>query len=204
MTTVDGAMFTGIVEHLGNATRVADIGRGRRLSIDAGPLASGVEIGDSVAVNGVCLTVVAVAGTVLEFEAIGETLDRTNLGRVERGDRLNLERPMAATGRFDGHIVQGHIDGTGTIRSSEPDGAGLRMWIDVRSALLRYVVEKGSITLDGVSLTVAGVDDTGFEVALIPHTLSVTTLGTRAPGSVVNVEVDVLAKYVERLLGASL
>lgn len=204
MTTVDGAMFTGIVEHLGSATRVADVERGRRLSVDAGPLASGVEIGDSVAVNGVCLTVVAVDGTALEFEAIGETLDRTNLGRVEAGDRLNLELPMAATGRFDGHIVQGHIDGTGTVRSSEPDGAGSRMWIDVHSTLLRYVVEKGSVTLDGVSLTVAGVDDAGFEVALIPHTLSVTTLGTRAHGSVVNVEVDVLAKYVERLLGASL
>jgi riboflavin synthase len=197
-------MFTGIVEHLGSATRVADVERGRRLSVDAGPLASGVEIGHSVAVNGVCLTVVAVAGTALEFEAIGETLDRTNLGQVEAGDRLNLERPMAATGRFDGHIVQGHIDGIGTVRSSEPDGAGSRMWIDVNSALLRYVVEKGSVTVDGVSLTVAGIDDAGLEVALIPHTLSVTTLGTRTHGSVVNVEVDVLAKYVERLLGASL
>jgi riboflavin synthase len=197
-------MFTGIVEHLGRATRVADVERGRRLTVDAGSLASGLEIGDSVAVNGVCLTVVALDGTALEFEAIGETLDRSNLGRVEAGDGLNLELPMAATGRFDGHIVQGHIDGTGTVRSFKPDGAGSRVWIDVQSTLMRYVVEKGSVTLDGVSLTVAGVDDAGFEVALIPHTLSVTTLGTRAPGSVVNVEVDVLAKYVERLLGASL
>lgn len=204
MTTVDGAMFTGIVEHLGSATRVADVERGRRLNIDAGPLASGVEIGDSVAVNGVCLTVVAVDGTSLEFEAIGETLDRTNLGRVEAGDRLNLERPMAASGRFDGHIVQGHVDGVGTVRSVKADGPGRRLWIDAPGSLLRYVVEKGSITVDGVSLTVAAVDDDGVEVALIPHTMEVTTLGVRPPGSVVNIEVDVLAKYVERLLGATL
>jgi len=204
MTTVDGAMFTGIVEHLGRATRVADVERGRRLTVDAGSLASGVEIGDSVAVNGVCLTVVAVDGTSLEFETIGETLDRTNLGRLEAGDPLNLERPMAATGRFDGHIVQGHVDGVGKIRSVGADGSGRRLWIDAPGSLLRYVVEKGSITVDGVSLTVSAVDGDGIEVALIPHTLEVTTLGVRQPGSVVNIEVDVLAKYVERLLGATL
>ena len=197
-------MFTGIVEHLGAATDVVDAGRGRRLTVDAGPLAEGIEVGASLAVNGICLTVIAIDGNRLSFDAIGETLDRTNLGLVSVGDGVNLERPMAAAGRFDGHIVQGHIDGTGTVRTSDPDGAGTRLWIDVPSSLLRYIVEKGSVTLDGVSLTVAGVDDVGFEVALIPHTLSVTTLGTRATGSVVNVEVDVLAKYVERLLGASL
>jgi riboflavin synthase len=132
---------------------------------------------------------------------MGETLDRTSLGRVSTGDAVNLERPMAASGRFDGHIVQGHIDGVATVRSVDADGEGSRMWVDVAPELLRYVVEKGSVTLDGVSLTVAGVDDAGLEVALIPHTMSVTTLGNRRPGELVNVEVDVLAKYVERLLG---
>ena len=197
-------MFTGIVEHLGTATDVVRTERGRRVTIAAGPLAEGVEVGASMAVNGICLTVVDIEGANLVFDAVGETLDRTNLGGVSAGDGVNLERPMAATGRFDGHIVQGHVDGTGTVRSSEADGAGRRVWIDLPSRLLRYVVEKGSITIDGVSLTVARVDESGFEVALIPHTLTITTLGTRSSGSIVNVEVDVLAKYVERLLGASL
>lgn len=196
-------MFTGIVEHLGTLAAVDEIPRGRTLRIDAGPLAPDVGVGDSVAVNGVCLTVVASTPPLLTFQVVGETLDRTNLGQAGTGDPVNLERPMAAAGRFDGHIVQGHVDGVGRIRSVTPDGSGTRVWIDIPPELLRYVVEKGSMTVDGVSLTVAAVDDAGFEVALIPHTLDVTTLGRRTPGDVVNLEVDVLAKYVERLLGAT-
>lgn len=197
-------MFTGIVEHLGTAANVADFERGRTLTLDAGPVADGVAVGDSIALNGICLTVVTIDDSLISFEAIGETLDRTNLGEVKVGDRVNLERPMGAGGRFDGHIVQGHVDGVGTLRSVVADGEGRRLWIDLDDSLLRYVVEKGSITVDGVSLTVATVDSEGLEVALIPHTLSVTTLGFRTPGDRVNIEVDVVAKYVERLLGARL
>lgn len=197
-------MFTGIVEHLGTVVAVDDADRGRVLRIDTGPLADGVSIGDSISVSGVCLTAVDIDGALVAFQVVGETLDRTSLGRLQAGHPANLERPMPAAGRFDGHIVQGHVDGLGEVRSVTPDGEGQRMWVDVPSDLMRYVVEKGSITLDGVSLTVAAVDDAGLEVALIPHTLAVTTLGSRAPGDPVNLEVDVLAKYVERLLGARL
>ncbi|HEX2154916.1 MAG TPA: riboflavin synthase [Acidimicrobiia bacterium] len=197
-------MFTGIVEHLGTVVTLEEADRGRTFTIDAGPVASGTEIGDSVAVNGTCLTIVEAAEERLTFQAVGETLDRTNLGELTVGSQVNLERPLSAAGRFDGHIVQGHVDGVGTVRAAGNDGAGRRLWIDVPPSLLRYVVEKGSMTVDGVSLTVAAVDDQGVEVALIPHTLAVTTLGTRQTGDRVNLEVDVLAKYVERLLGASL
>lgn len=194
-------MFTGIVEHLGTIQAIDDVERGRRFLVEAGTLAEDLRIGDSVSVNGTCLTVVSVDGTEVGFDAIGETLDRTNLADVGPGDGVNLERPMPASGRFDGHIVQGHVDGVGRVRSVAPDGEGsVRMWIDVPAPLRRYVVEKGSITVDGTSLTVSAIDHDGLEIALIPHTLSVTTLGARNPGDGVNLEVDVLAKYVERLL----
>ncbi len=203
-TTVVDGMFTGIVEHQATVVSVVDLERGSLLVVDAGQLASGLGIGDSVAINGTCLTVVEIAGSRLTFEAVGETLDRTNLGDVATGHTVNLELPMVAGGRFDGHIVQGHVDGMGTVRSVEADGDGRRMRIEVSPSLMRYIVEKGSITVDGVSLTVATVDDDGLEVALIPHTLKATTLGSRDVSDRVNIEVDVLAKYVERLLGASL
>lgn len=196
-------MFTGIVEYLGTVRSVTEADRGRTLLIDAGPLAEGTGPGASVALNGICLTVTECGEGTLTFQVMGETLDRTNLGRLQAGHTVNIERPMASSGRFDGHIVQGHVDGVGRIRSVAADGTSRRLWIDVDPDLLRYVVEKGSITVDGVSLTVAGIDDTGLEVALIPHTMSVTTLGDRREGDTVNLEVDVLAKYVERLLGAS-
>lgn len=196
-------MFTGIVEHLGTAVSVIEVDRGRRLVVDAGPIASGVAEGDSVAVNGACLTVTWVSGSRVGFDAMGETLDRTTVGDIVAGDSVNLERPMAASGRFDGHIVQGHVDGVGVVRSVVTDGVdSRRMWVDTPGSLVRYVVEKGSITVDGTSLTVSDLDDEGFEVALIPHTLAVTTLGARHVGDRVNLEVDVLAKYVERLLDA--
>ncbi len=196
-------MFTGIVEYLGAVTSVDETDRSRTLTVDAGPIADGVETGDSVAVNGICLTVTEAGNGMLTFQVMGETLDRTNLGALGSGDPVNLERPMASSGRFDGHIVQGHVDGVGRVRAESEDGTSRRLWIDTVPGLLRYVVEKGSITVDGVSLTVAQIDDDGFEVALIPHTMAVTTLGCRHEGDPVNLEVDVLAKYVERLLSAS-
>lgn len=197
-------MFTGIVEHLGTVSAVDRAERGRTIVVEAGPISSNVKVGDSIALNGACLTVVRVEQPMLHFQAVGETLDRTNLGGLEPGQVVNLERPMAASGRFDGHIVQGHVDGIGTVTEVAADGEARRIRIEIPSSLTRYVVEKGSITMDGVSLTVAAVEDGIVEVALIPHTLDITTFGDRRPGDRVNLEVDVLAKYVERLLGASL
>jgi riboflavin synthase len=193
-------MFTGIVEAVGAVTGVADEGGLRRLTLHCPPVAEGMVVGDSLAVNGVCLTAVAVGDGSVSVEAVPETLQRTNLGDVGEGTGVNLERPLSAGGRFDGHIVQGHVDGVGTVRSVEKDDADVRVWVDVPDELNRYLVEKGSVAMDGVSLTVSGVDHAGFEVVLIPHTLEVTVLDTRAPGAAVNLEVDVLAKYVERLM----
>jgi riboflavin synthase len=141
-----------------------------------------------------------VDGPRFAVEAVPETLARSNLGALAPGDGIDLERPLAASGRFDGHIVQGHVDGVGVIREVTPEGGAVRMWVDVPAALRRYLVEKGSVAMDGVSLTVSGADEQGFEVVLIPHTLEVTVLGSRGPGSRVNLEMDVLAKYVERLM----
>jgi riboflavin synthase len=141
-----------------------------------------------------------VAGAQVAVEAVDETLARSNLGRLQPGSPVNLERPMRADARFDGHIVQGHVDGVGTVRSILHEGASIRLWIDAPAPLRRYLVEKGSVAVDGVSLTVSAVDDAGFEVVLIPHTLGVTLFGTRGPGDAVNLEADVIAKYVERLL----
>ncbi len=159
-----------------------------------------------MAVNGVCLTAVSVDGDRVALDLVAETLARTNLGDLAAGDPVDLELPMAAAGRFDGHVVQGHVDGTGTVRSVEQEGEGRRLRIDLDPRLARYVAEKGSITVDGVSLTVAAVGAAGeswFDIALIPHTLAVTVLGSRRPGDTVNLEVDVIAKYVERLLEVS-
>ena len=195
-------MFTGIVAEIGTVASVAAAPGGRTLTIDAPMTSAGLRVGDSVAVNGVCLTVVATRGDRFDVEAIPETLARSNLGSLEAGGAVDLERPVAADGRFDGHVVQGHVDGVATVRSVDRDGDSVRMWFDLDAEHLRFVVEKGSIALDGVSLTVAGLDDRGLEVALIPHTLDHTVLGMRTPGDEVNVEVDILAKYVERLLGA--
>jgi riboflavin synthase len=193
-------MFTGIVELLGTVSRITEVDGGRRLALDAGDLAIGLEVGDSIAVNGVCLTAVEVGTDGVVADVVAETLRRSNLGSVREGDRVNLERPMRADGRFDGHIVQGHVDATGEVATVVPEGEGSLIRIAAAPDGLRYVVEKGSITVDGVSLTVTLVDADGFEVALIPHTISVTTLGLRRPGDRVNLEFDVLAKYVERLL----
>lgn len=191
-------MFTGIVEQLGAVVGVDDLPDGRRLRLSVDGW-DGLPVGASVSVNGVCLTALEGVGGV-EFDVVPETLKRTNLGSLSPGDRVNLERAMPASGRFDGHVVQGHVDATGTVSSVRRDHDGVVMIIEADDEVLRYVVEKGSITVDGVSLTVAGLSEGAFSVALIPHTLEVTTLGLRKAGDTVNLEVDVLAKYVERLL----
>lgn len=190
-------MFTGIVEERG---RVRGLDGGR-LTVEAGVVPLGSPIGASVAVNGTCLTVIANDGSSLGFDLSDETLDRTTLGRLTPGAPINLERPVSLAARLGGHIVQGHVDGVGAIVAVEPDDdGGAVVRVAVPADLLRYVVQKGSIAIDGVSLTVAAVDDGAIDVALIPHTRHVTTFGTAVPGDRVNLEVDVLAKYVERLM----
>ncbi len=193
-------MFTGIVTEVGSVAAVDPTDRGRWMVVEAKRTREALEIGDSVAINGVCLTVVEVRADGFAVEAVGETLDRTNLGSLAPGDAVDLERPVPAGGRLDGHIVQGHVDGVGTVATVEPEGDARRVRITAPPALLRYVVEKGSIAVDGVSLTVTAVDAGGFEFVLIPHTVDATVLGRRRPGDAVNLEVDVLAKYVEKLL----
>ncbi|MGZ8753285.1 MAG: riboflavin synthase [Acidimicrobiia bacterium] len=194
-------MFTGIVEELGRVRAIVPQEGGVRIEIDATTVLNDAVMGASIAVNGCCLTVVELGADWWAADAIIETLDRTTIGTLAVGDPVNLERPVRLSDRLGGHIVQGHVDGVGIVaeRGGLPDGS-TRLRVDVPGDLTRYVVEKGSITVDGASLTVAEVDDDGFAVALIPHTLEVTTLGVRHPGDAVNLEVDVLAKYVERLL----
>ena len=193
-------MFTGIVREVGTTATISGRDGGVRLEIDAPETAALTAVGDSVSVNGVCLTAVALAGTRIAFDAVPETLARTSLGELAAGARVNVEPALRAGEPLGGHYVQGHVDGVGAVRSVEEEGQGRRIWIDAPTDLLRYAVEKGSIAVEGTSLTVAALDGAGFAVALIPHTLEVTTLGDLEVGHPVNLEVDVLAKYVERLL----
>jgi riboflavin synthase len=196
-------MFTGIVEELGRVRAIGHHDGGARVEIEAAAVLDDAELGASIAVNGCCLTVVELGEGWWAADAVTETLQRTDLGSLAAGDPVNLERPVRVGDRLGGHVVQGHVDGVGAIRSRVPLADGSTMvTFDAPASLLRYVVEKGSITVDGVSLTVAGLHDDGFDVAVIPHTLAVTTLGTKTPSAPVNLEVDVLAKYVERLLQA--
>lgn len=197
-------MFTGIVEELGHVRGVTPNAGGSRIEIECKAVLEDAEIGDSIAVNGCCLTVVELSDNWWVADAQVETLDRTTLGQLAVDDPVNLERPVRLADRLGGHIVQGHVDDVGRVCTREElaDGS-TRLTIEMPSRLLRYVVEKGSVTVDGVSLTIASLDQAGFSVALIPHTLSVTTLGVRMPGDQVNLEVDVLAKYLERLVTAS-
>jgi riboflavin synthase len=194
------SVFTGIVREVGQVASVAGGAEGVRLEIDAPATAATTAVGDSVAVNGCCLTAVVVADGRIAFDVVPETLARTSLDRLASGSSVNVEPALRAGEPLGGHYVQGHVDGRAVIRRVEPEGGGKRIWIDAADDLLRYVVEKGSIAVEGTSLTVAAVDDAGFAVALIPHTLAATTLGALAAGDPVNVETDVLAKYVERLL----
>ena len=192
-------MFTGLIEEGGRIAGIRAAEQGARLTVSAALVLDGLGIGDSVAVNGTCLTAVEIAADGFAVDAVAETLRRTSLGGLVVGDRVNLERPMRMGDRLDGHLVQGHVDGIGTVRSATPEGGSTVLEISAPPELLRYVVEKGSIAVDGVSLTVAGRLDDAFTVALIPHTMSVTTLGPQALGRAVNLEVDVVAKYVEAL-----
>jgi riboflavin synthase len=190
-------VFTGLVEELGRLRSVVTDGGISRLSFAAEVVVSDARLGDSIAVNGCCLTVVDLGPGWWAAEAVAETLSRTNLGALEPGDPVNLERPVRMKDHLGGHLVQGHVDGVGTVVDPAPD-----LRIRVPPDLLRYLVVKGSVTVDGCSLTVVDVFDDGFSVAIIPHTASVTTFGHRKPGDAVNLEADVIAKYVERLLAA--
>jgi len=194
-------MFTGIVEELGEVVAVEDVGDSARVRIRGPLVTSDAGHGDSIAVNGVCLTVTDLVDGTFAADVMKETLDRSSLGALKPGSPVNLERPVTLQARLGGHLVQGHVDGTGTVLERTPG----EQWEVVRIALPadlgRYVVPKGSITVDGVSLTVVEVDQASFTVSLIPTTLAGTTLGTSAPGATVNLEVDIVAKYVEKLLG---
>lgn len=197
-------MFTGLVETLGTVVELLGQAPGCRLRIDAGSVAADASIGDSIAVNGCCLTVVERADSRLDFEAGEETLSRTNLGSLRAGSRVNLERSLGAGDRLGGHYVTGHVDGLGRLLRREEDPPWARLWFTVPTPLTAQMASKGSITVDGVSLTLVEVTSDSFSVALIPHTLSVTTLGQLREGDPVNIETDVLAKYVERQLQAHL
>ena len=197
-------MFTGIVREVGSVVTTRGGAGGVRLEIAAPRTAPLVEVGGSVSINGVCLTAESVDGDSLVFHAVPETLSRSTLGDLATGAAVNLEPALLAGDALGGHIVQGHVDGVGRVQSVEAEGEGLRVIVEAPAEILRYCVEKGSITVEGVSLTIAELHDDAFGVALIPHTLAETTLATLEPGRHVNLEVDVLAKYVERLLAPRL
>ena len=193
-------MFTGIVEERGTVASVEPLTNAERIAIRGSVVLTDVRPGDSIAVNGVCLTVVDIGTDTFTADVMEETLKRSSLGAAGVGSEVNLERAARLDSRLGGHLVQGHVDGTGEVLVIEPDPHWTLMRISLPAGLARYVVEKGSITVDGVSLTVVGVDDVGFSVSLIPTTLAETTLGSRRVGDTVNLEVDAIAKYVERLM----
>jgi len=194
-------MFTGLIQDVGTVRAARAEGEGRRFELET-RLAEILAVGDSLAVNGVCLTAEEVRAGVAAVRAVPETLARSTLGSLGTGSRVNLEPALRLSDRLGGHLVQGHVDGMGQIRAIVPRGDSREMTIEAESGLTRYVVEKGSIAVDGVSLTVAALGEGEFTVALVPHTLGATTLGERRAGEVVNLETDLLAKYVEKLLAA--
>lgn len=195
-------MFTGIIEEIGTVRAIANTASGTALRIAAGTVTEGTRVGDSIAVNGVCLTVTACGGGEFTADVMPETVRLTSLAGLRVGARVNLERAMSPSGRLGGHIVSGHVDACGQVVAVDPDGIARRVRIALEPALLKYIARKGSVTLDGVSLTVVDVDARSFAVSLIPQTRSATTLGELRPGSRINVEVDLLARYTERLLAA--
>ena len=193
-------MFTGIVEEMGQIRSIVRGASSAVLSIEANLILEDLKIGDSVAVNGVCLTATSIGAGGFTADVMHETLNRSSLGALQKGCHVNLERAMLANGRFGGHIVSGHIDGTGTIGSIQKDDNALWYTILADAKLLRYIVEKGSVTIDGISLTVADVQSDRFAVSLIPHTAKVTVLGEKRTGDIVNLETDIIGKYVEKLM----
>lgn len=194
-------MFTGIIETVGKIAGIERMGEAVRLSISAGKIAEDVQIGDSVAVNGVCLTVTSAHSPHVTFDAVYETMRKTTLGTLQIGDGVNLERSLPVNGRLGGHIVQGHVDGSARIASLRPVGNSWFVYIDAAPELMRYIVTKGSICVDGISLTVAEAADRTFSVSIIPHTWDHTTLHEKRAGDPVNIECDILGKYVEKMLG---
>jgi riboflavin synthase len=193
-------MFTGIVEYVGTVRSVVRKGTVVQFAIACGPIVTGIRLGDSIAINGTDLTVTVIEGTTLHFDMVQETAQRTNLGALRSGSRVNLERALSASGRYDGHIVQGHIDGTGTIRELRRQQEDVRLFVSCAPELARGMVPKGSVTIDGVSLTLVDAGTDLFSVALIPWTLAHTTLGERRVGDVVNLEIDLIGKYVYKYL----
>ena len=195
-------MFTGIVEEMGTLTQLIRGSKEQRITISCSKILEDIHIGDSIAVNGVCLTVVAYDGKSFQADVMNETFLRSSLGAVRHGSPVNLERAMAANGRFGGHIVSGHIDGTGLIKSIKKDGNAIWFEIAASREITDGIVEKGSIAIDGISLTVAAVDNVSFKVSIIPHTLKETVLGVKKVGDTVNLETDVIGKYVKKLLAS--
>lgn len=193
-------MFTGIIEEVGTVKTVQHSGNSSFIRIEAKKILEDVRLGDSIAVNGVCLTVTHFDSTTFQADVMNETLSRSSLGALRNGSPVNLERAMAADGRFGGHIVSGHIDGTGTIADISNDGIAVWYTVSAPPEILRYIVEKGSIAIDGISLTVAKITDSTFSVSIIPHTASHTVLGTKKVGDTVNLENDIIGKYVEKLI----
>ncbi len=193
-------MFTGIIEETGKVEAVAKGSNSAVITIAAAKVLEDTKIGDSIAVNGVCLTVTSISGRKFNADVMAETLRRSSLGLLKHGSKVNLERAMAANGRFGGHIVSGHIDGVGVISSFEKEDNAVWVEIEAPAKILRYIVEKGSIAIDGISLTVAKLTDSSFAVSVIPHTGEETTLLNRNPGDIVNLENDIVGKYVERLM----
>jgi riboflavin synthase len=193
-------MFTGIIEELGSVKALRRSGGSARLSLSAAAVLEGTALGDSICVNGVCLTVVELGEKDFSADVAVETLRVTNLGELAPGAPVNLERALRLSSRIGGHLVSGHVDAVGRIRGKRDEGTGWRVLFDAPDSVLRYVIKKGSIAIDGVSLTVADVDRTGFSVAMIPHTAKLTTLGHKSSGDSVNLEADLIGKYVERLL----
>ena len=196
-------MFTGIIQGLGRVEKISAVkgnGKAAQMTVDLGRLAKGLKIGDSVSINGACLTVVGIKNDKTTFEMIGETMKKTALGSLTRGDMVNIERSLRVGDTIDGHFVLGHVDGIGTIIEKVKQKNQTNLWIKIDKKLIKYVVPKGSIAIDGISLTVVDVLKDKISVALIPHTLAVTTLGIKAKGSKVNVEIDLLGKYARKIL----
>ena len=193
-------MFTGIVEELGTVDGIEELSDAIRLTVRGPVVTTDARLGDSISVNGCCLTVAERDGETFAADVMQETLEKTSLGALTAGDRVNLERAVTPATRLGGHLVQGHVDATGTVRRRTPSDSWEVVEVSLPAALTRYLVPKGSITVDGISLTVVDVNDEAFTVSLIPETLARTTLGSKQPGSVVNLEVDVIAKYVEKML----